>query len=82
MQVSLLDLKIGDTCDGMDFIQLTYLMLLHYLVKVKTPEKNVILQWDITKENCIRCIIASSKWTRVIMCLTLTYLECYTAKRV
>ena len=45
-------------------------MLLHYLVKVKTP-KNVIfgLQRDITKENCIRCIIASSKWTRVIMCL-------------
>jgi len=38
MQVSLLDLKIGDTCDGMDFIQLTYLMLLHYLVKVKTPK--------------------------------------------
>jgi len=55
-------------------------MLLHYRVKVKT--QNVILQWDITKENCIRCIIGSSKWTRVIMCLTLTYLGCYTAKRV
>jgi len=44
--------------------------------------ENVILQLDITKENCIICIIASSKWTRVIMCLTFTYLGCYTAKRV
>jgi len=35
--------------------------------------KNVTLQWDITKENCIRFIIASSKWTRVIMCLKFTY---------
>jgi len=34
-------------------------MLLHYLVKFKTP-KNVILQRDITEENCIRCITASS----------------------
>jgi len=38
----------------------------------QNPE-NVILQRDITKENCIRCIIASSKWTRVIVCLTFTY---------
>jgi len=29
--------------------------------------ENVILQWDITKDNCIRCTIASSKWTRVIL---------------
>jgi len=43
--------------------------------------KNVILQWDITKDNCIRCNIASSKWTRVIMCLKFTYVGCYTAKR-
>jgi len=35
--------------------------------------ENVTLQRDITKENCIRCIIASSKWTRVIMCLKFTY---------
>jgi len=26
--------------------------------------ENVILQWNIIKDNCIRCIIASSKWTR------------------
>jgi len=31
-------------------------MLLQYLVKVETLD-NVILQWDITKENCIKCII-------------------------
>jgi len=36
--------------------------------------ENVILQRDITKENCIRCIIASSKWTRVIICLKVTYM--------
>jgi len=32
--------------------------------------KNVILQ----QENCITCIKASSKWTRVIMCFKFTYL--------
>ena len=36
--------------------------------------ENVTLQRDITKENCIRCIIASSKWTRIIMCLNLPVL--------
>jgi len=43
--------------------------------------ENVILQQDITKENrpSIKCIIASSKWTRV-MCLIFTYLGCYAAK--
>jgi len=35
----------------------------------QNPE-NVTLQRDITKENCI----ASSKWTRVIMCLKFTYM--------
>jgi len=35
--------------------------------------ENVTLQWDMTEENCIRCITASSKWTRVIMCLKFTY---------
>jgi len=44
--------------------------------------ENVILQRDITKQNSIKCIIALSKWTRVILCFTLTYLGCYTAKRV
>ena len=44
--------------------------------------KNVTLQRDISKENCIRCIISSSEWTRVIMCLTVTYSGCYTAKHV
>jgi len=48
-------------------------MLLHYLVKVKHRTENVISQRDITKENCIRCIRASSKRTRVIMCLKFTY---------
>jgi len=75
MQFSLLDLKINGTCDSMNFTHLTYLMLLCYLVKVKTPK-------DITNENCVRCIIASSVWTRVIVCLKFTYLGYYIAKRV
>jgi len=36
--------------------------------------ENVTLQQDITKENCIRCIIASSKWIRVITYLKFTYM--------
>jgi len=36
--------------------------------------EDVTLQRDITDENCIRCIIASSEWTRVIMCLKFTYM--------
>jgi len=51
---------------------------LHYLVKVKT--KNVILQWDVAKENCIRCMYHGFiKVDQVIMCLKFTYLGCYTA---
>ena len=44
--------------------------------------ENVILQRYITKEHCTRCIIASSKLTRVIICLKFTYEGCYTAMRV
>jgi len=36
MQFSLLDLQINDTCDIMNFTHLTWLVLLHYFVKVKT----------------------------------------------
>jgi len=43
--------------------------------------KNVVLQQDITKENCITYIIASSKWTRAIMCLKFTYLACMKHRR-
>jgi len=39
--------------------------------------KNVILQWEFTKGNCIKCITASSKWIRVIMCLKFTHLRLY-----
>jgi len=38
MQSSLLDLKINGTCDGLNVIHLTYLMLPHYLLKVETPK--------------------------------------------
>jgi len=36
--------------------------------------ENVTLQQEEKKENCIRCIIASSKWTRVIMCVKFTHI--------
>jgi len=38
MQLSLLDLQMNDTCDIMNFTHLTWLVLLHYLMKVKTPK--------------------------------------------
>jgi len=41
---------------------------------VSQNTENVILQRDITKEICITCIIASSKWTRVIMCSKFTHM--------
>jgi len=44
--------------------------------------ENVILQREITKENCIKCITASSKWTRIVVCIKFTYVWCYTAMRV
>jgi len=52
-----------------------------YLINVATlpcesqNTENVTLQRAITKENCITCIVASSKWTRVIMCLKFTYMS-------
>jgi len=52
MQFSLLYFQMNDTCEGMNFTHLTELMLLCYPVKVNNT-KNVILQWDITTENCI-----------------------------
>jgi len=38
MQLSLLELQTNDTCDFMNFTHLTWLVLLHYVVKVKTPK--------------------------------------------
>ena len=79
MQFSLLDLEMNDTCDGMNFTHLTQLMLLHYLVKVKHRK---CITAGYYEDNSIRCIIVSTKWTRVIMCLKFTYSGCYTAIRV
>jgi len=41
MLFSLLDLEKNSTCDGMNFTHLTWLMLLHYLVKFETPSVHV-----------------------------------------
>jgi len=45
MQFLLLDFKMNDTCDGINLTYLTWLLLLHYLVKVETSK----MQW--TKYN-------------------------------
>ena len=44
--------------------------------------ENVVLQQEITTENCIKFIIASSRWSRVIICLKFTYFGCYTAVHI
>jgi len=73
MQFSLSDLKMNDMW--------RYERHWHHLSSVATlpyesqNTENVLLQWDITKENCIRCIIASSKWTRVIMWLNVSHVQ-------
>ena len=41
MPFPLLDLEKNSTCDDMNFTHLTWLMLLHYLVKFKTPKMHV-----------------------------------------
>ena len=62
MHFSQFELTMNDTCDGMNFTHLNLLILLHYQSR---NSENVILQWDITKENSIKRIVyASSKWTR------------------
>jgi len=38
MQLSLLELQTKGTCEIMNFTHLTWLVLIHYLVKVKTPK--------------------------------------------
>ena len=64
IQLSLLHLKMNGTYGK--------LYPKHYLISVTTlpcesqNTENVTLQLDITKENCIRCIIALSKLTRVM----------------
>jgi len=51
-----------------------------YLINVATlpsesqNTENVILQQEITKENCMKIIIASSKWIRVLCVLNLLIL--------
>jgi len=68
---------MNDTRDSMNVTHLTSLMLLHYLAKFTKHQKCNITAGK--KENCIRCIRASSQWTRVIMCFKLTYMMYYTA---
>jgi len=41
MPFSLLDSEKISTCDGMNFTHITWLMLLHYLVKVETQKMHV-----------------------------------------
>jgi len=58
MQFSLLDFQMNDTCEGMNFTHLTKLMLLHYLVKVKTLKMhvNTTSAFNVNYEIAITCI--------------------------
>jgi len=65
MPFTLLDLKVNDkggVNGGMNFIHLTLLMLLHYLVKIETGKMQYYGR-ILPKEIFVKCIIASSKWT-------------------
>jgi len=57
MSFSLLDLKVNCTCDGMNFTHLTRLMLLRYLVKVKTPKMHVSTHsaFNVNYEIAVKC---------------------------
>ena len=78
MQFSLLDLQMNVTCDIMNFTHLTWLVLLHYLVK--NWKCNITVGYYQRKLH--QMTIASSKWTRVVMCLKFTFFACCTAMRV
>jgi len=79
MQFSLLDLKLNGTCDLMNFtISPNWCC---YTTLWKSKHRKCHITADITKENCIRCIIASSMCTRAIVYLKFTHTGCYTAKR-
>jgi len=41
MPFSLLDFKKNCTCDGMNFAHLTWLMILHYLVKLEASKMHL-----------------------------------------
>jgi len=61
MQFSLLELTMNDACEG---ISPPHLINVDTLPCESRKGKDVILKWDITKENCIKRIVyASSKWT-------------------
>jgi len=58
MQFSLLHFKMNDTCNSMNFIYLTQLMLLHYFVKVKTQKMhvNTTSAFNVNYKIAVTCI--------------------------
>jgi len=58
MPFSLLDLEKNCTCDVMNLAHITRLMLLHYLVKVKTPKMHVNTNsaFNVNYKIAIKCI--------------------------
>ena len=79
MQFSLLDLEMNGTCYSNE-LHPPYLINVATLLCENQNTENAIVQRDITKENCTKFIIASSKWTKV-MCLIFTYFGRYAAMR-
>jgi len=71
---------MNGTSDHVNFTSLTYIMLLHYLVKAKTPK--MYYYSGIYETELHEMHIASSKWIRVITCLKFTYPGYYIAMHV
>jgi len=68
MPFSLLDLEKNITCVGMNFTHVTWLMLLHHLVKVETPKMHVNpnSSFNVNYEIAVKCtkyIDSFVKWS-------------------
>jgi len=55
MLSSVLDLEKNCICDGMNFTHLTWLVLLHQLVKVKTPKTKMHSAFNVNYEIAVKC---------------------------
>jgi len=74
MPFSLLDLDLerNCTCEGMNFNHLTWLMLLHYLVKVQTPKMHVNTNstFNVNYEIAVRCAKLHWKFHKMFWWIT------------
>ena len=69
MQFSLLDFKMNDTCDGMNFTDLTKLLLLHYFAKVMTWKMlvNTTVAFNVNYKTVVTCIKYVDSFIKFLM---------------